>query len=94
MGVVDDLNTRLEFLGFTEDDREALLRARPLFEKYADGFVAAFYRHLLSFEPTRALLSDPQVKERLIHLQRDSLLSLTTSETSSRASSIDRASRR
>ncbi len=75
-----DLRLRLEFLQFTDEDREALRAIRPLLEKHADAFVASFYRHLLSFEPTRALLSDPQVKERLLHLQRDYLLSLTTGE--------------
>ena len=75
-----DLRLRLEFLQFTDEDREALRAIRPLIEKHADAFVAAFYRHLLSFEPTRALLSDPQVKERLLHRQRDYLLSLTTGE--------------
>jgi signal transduction histidine kinase len=38
--------------------------------------VGAFYRHLLSFEPTRALLRDPAMKERLLQKQRDYLLSL------------------
>jgi signal transduction histidine kinase len=38
--------------------------------------VAAFYRHLLSFAPTRQLLRDPEVKQRLLAKQRAYLLSL------------------
>jgi signal transduction histidine kinase len=45
-------------------------------EKQADGLVAAFYRHLLSFAPTRKLLRDPAVKDRLLGKQREYLLSL------------------
>jgi signal transduction histidine kinase len=67
---------RLAFLELGEEDRANLARLRPLLEKNADVFVAAFYRHLLSFEATRALLVDPQVKERLLRKQREYLLSL------------------
>jgi signal transduction histidine kinase len=49
---------------------------RPLLEKHADAFVASFYRHLLTFGPTRQLLRDPEVKERLLVKQRDYLLSI------------------
>src|SRR5262249_15448237 len=40
------------------------------------AFVGAFYRHLLSFQPTRDLLRDPKVKDRLLAKQRGYLLSL------------------
>jgi signal transduction histidine kinase len=71
-----DLEQRLAFLGFGDEDREALASLRPLLEKHAEGFVEAFYRHLLSFEQTRALLSDPAVKARVFESQRQYLLSL------------------
>ncbi|MFQ5697032.1 MAG: protoglobin domain-containing protein [Myxococcota bacterium] len=67
---------RLAFLDFGEGDRRALASLRPLLEANAERLVAHFYRHLLSFEPTRRLLRDPEVKERLLTLQRDYLLSL------------------
>jgi len=67
---------RLEFLNLEEEDRKLLMELGPLLEKHADALVAAFYRHLLSFAPTRALLKDPEVKKRLLAKQRKYLLSL------------------
>ncbi len=71
-----DLDERLAFLGLTAEDRRYLQELRPLLERHADALVGAFYRHLLSFEPTRALLHDPDVKERVMKKQREYLLSL------------------
>ncbi len=76
MSASADLNQRLSYLGFEPSDHELLADLRPVLEERADGFVAEFYRHLLSFEPTRRLLRDPAVKERLLSKQRDYLLSL------------------
>ena len=75
-----DLGQRLAFLGLTGEDQRYLEALRPILEQHADALVGAFYRHLLSFEPTRALLSDPAVKERLIRKQHDYLLSLAGSK--------------
>jgi signal transduction histidine kinase len=71
-----DLRERLQYLGLGEDDRAALEELRPAFEKHADSVVASFYRHLLAFEPTRGLLTHPDVRDRLIAVQRSYLLSL------------------
>ncbi len=71
-----DLEQRLAFLNLGPADLERLAQLRPLFEKQAPALVASFYRHLLSFPPTRQLLSDPQVKERLMQAQREYLVSL------------------
>ncbi len=71
-----DLEERLAFLAVSEDDRRLLAELRPLLERNADRLVTAFYRHLLSFEPTRRLLSDPAVKDRLLVKQREYLVSL------------------
>lgn len=71
-----ELARQLEYFDLAKADLELLQRLRPVLEKHADGLVAAFYRHLLSFEPTRRLLADPKVKERLLHKQRGYLLSL------------------
>ena len=71
-----DRSIRLAFFELGDEDRRNLARLRPLLEKHADSFVAAFYRHLLSFEPARALLADPEVKDRLLVKQREYLLSL------------------
>lgn len=73
-----DRETRLAFFELGGEDRVNLARLQPLLEKHADAFVAAFYRHLLSFEEPRALLADPDVKDRLLVKQREYLLSLST----------------
>ncbi|MGH0031059.1 MAG: protoglobin domain-containing protein [Myxococcota bacterium] len=72
-----DLSVRLEYLKLDDHEVERLRRLEPVLEKHADDFVAAFYRHLLAFGETRALLSDPLVKERLLGKQREYLLSLS-----------------
>jgi signal transduction histidine kinase len=71
-----DLEQRLAFLNLDERDSQRLADLRPILEKNARHFVSAFYRHLLSFESTRALLRDPSVKERLLFKQEEYLLSL------------------
>jgi signal transduction histidine kinase len=73
---MSDLEQRLVYLNLEEADLERLRRLRPLLEKHSAGFVASFYRQLLSFGPTRALLADPEIKERLLEKQRSYLLSL------------------
>ena len=76
-----DLEQRLAFLGFGSEDLEALQALRPVLEQHADGLVREFYAHLKRFEPTRALLADPGVAERLVARQREYLLSLTHDPT-------------
>ncbi len=61
-------------------DRALLAAMRTHLEEHADSLVAAFYRHLLSFEETRRLLRDPTVKERLLVQQRRYLVSLAGPE--------------
>ena len=76
METTHDIEQRLAYLNLEPGDLELLAALGPLLEKHADAFVAAFYRHLLSFEPTRQLLRDPDVKERLLAKQRSYVLSL------------------
>jgi signal transduction histidine kinase len=76
MSSPSDRELRLAFLELGEDDTENLSHLRPLLQKHADGFVSAFYRHLLSFEQTHKLLADIEVKERVLVKQREYLLSL------------------
>jgi hypothetical protein len=71
------LARRLVYLDFTDEDAACLRRLRPLLEASAEDLVAAFYRHLLGFDETRALLRDPDVKSRLLEKQRDYLISLS-----------------
>ncbi len=72
----EDLRQRLTFLGLDDTDRRLLRDLRPSLEKNADTIVAAFYRHLLSYDSTRKLLRDPEVKQRLLAKQREYLLTL------------------
>jgi signal transduction histidine kinase len=72
-----DLDERLAFLDLGDADLRLLAELRPLLERHADRFVAAFYRHLLSFDETRRLLANPEVKDRLLGKQREYLLSLS-----------------
>jgi len=70
------LEQRLSYLNLRSADVESLRCLREPLEKHADSFVGAFYRHLLSFQPTRDLLRDSEVKDRLLASQRAYLLSL------------------
>lgn len=74
----EELEERVGFLVLTETDRALLAGLGPLLERHAARFVSSFYRHLLSFEGTRHLLSDPAVKDRVLAKQREYLLSLAT----------------
>jgi signal transduction histidine kinase len=70
------IDQRLQFLDIGPEDLELLAALRPVMEENADHIVSVFYRHLLSFAKTRRLLSDPQVKDRLLELQKRYLVSL------------------
>jgi len=78
MGIMprEDIEQRLAYLNLGEDDLACLAELRPFVDREADGFVASFYRHLLTFAPTRQLLRDPDVKDRLLLKQREYLLSI------------------
>ena len=71
-----DLQQRLDFLDLEADDFERLALLRPIIEEQADRLVDAFYQHLLAFRPTRKLLRDPEVVQRLLGKQREYLLTL------------------
>jgi signal transduction histidine kinase len=76
MGLSESTEELLAYYEYGEVDRGLLAELAPLLEKNADGLVAAFYRHLLSFPSTRHLLRDPGVKERLLVMQRQYVVSL------------------
>jgi signal transduction histidine kinase len=71
---------RVTYFDYGDDDRRVLAELHTVLEKNADSLVAAFYRHLLSYSATRQLLRDPEVKERLLGMQRYYLLSLAGPE--------------
>jgi signal transduction histidine kinase len=80
MALARPLEERVTYFEYGDGDRRILADLRPVLEKNADSLVAAFYRHLLSYAATRQLLRDPQVKERLLGMQRRYLLSLAGPE--------------
>jgi signal transduction histidine kinase len=74
------LDERLAYLRLDESDLARLAELRPIVEAEADRFVDVFYRHLLTFEGPRALLTDPEVRDRLLASQREYLISLTSAK--------------
>src|SRR5262245_6471681 len=74
--MVATLEQRIQFLDLVPEDLELLASLRPVMEDHADRIVGVFYRHLLSFAATRQLLADPQVKDRLLDMQKRYLVSL------------------
>ncbi|MCH8045983.1 MAG: hypothetical protein IID44_19895 [Planctomycetes bacterium] len=75
-----DLDTWLAFLEMTDADAKKLRQLAPKFRSYAEPFVEAFYKHLLSFEETAGFLSDPQQVTRLKTLQKEHLESMFAAE--------------
>jgi signal transduction histidine kinase len=67
---------RADYFQYGPEQRALLAALRPTFEKHAEGLVADFYRHLLSFPATRDVLRDPAVTKRLLAVQREYLISL------------------
>jgi hypothetical protein len=52
---------RKAFLEFGEEDAKRLASAHEIARSYARPVIEDFYRHLLSFEETRAFFADPRV---------------------------------
>ena len=76
----NDIEQKKKFLRFRKADEDLLKELQKVFEENADKTVAAFYDHLLKFEETRRLLSDKEVTERLMGLQKQYLISLASGE--------------
>lgn len=76
MPLPEALEERVAYFDFREEDRRFLAELKSVLEKNAHLLVAGFYRHLLSYPTPRQLLRDPQVKTRLLEVQRRYLLSL------------------
>ena len=72
----EELQTRLAFLSFGEQDERNLAEIHGVISSRIDELIAEFYDHLLQFEELRGILSDPKLVERLKGSQRRYLLSL------------------
>ena len=71
-----ELQTRLAFLSFGDQDGLNLVEIRDVIASHIDEIIREFYGHLLQFEELRGILSDPTLVERLKGSQRQYLLSL------------------
>jgi rsbT co-antagonist protein RsbR len=71
---------RKAFLELRDDDVALLKGLNEIAQKYADPVIEEFYRHLLSFDETKAFFRDPQVLDRVKRLQKDYFLRLTTGD--------------
>jgi rsbT co-antagonist protein RsbR len=72
-----ELTFRKQFLELGEEDIKRLTGIGDLAKRYADDVIEDFYRHLLSFEDTRAYFGDPQLLERVKSMQKAYFLRLT-----------------
>ena len=72
----EELQARLAFLSFGEQDGRNLVEIREVIASHVDEIIGEFYDHLLQFEELRDILSDPALVERLKVSQRQYLLSL------------------
>ena len=75
--MITDREQRLQFLGLTGDEVGLLQALRPLFEREADTWAAALYRHLAQAADTESLLREHTTRERLLSLLRAYLLRVT-----------------
>jgi rsbT co-antagonist protein RsbR len=72
-----ELARRKRFLELGDEDVTRLTAINDLARRYADAVIEDFYRHLLSFEDTRAFFDDPQLLQRVKNMQKEYFLRLT-----------------
>lgn len=73
----EEIKKQKAFLEFTHDDENALTGINELAGRYADEVIEDFYKHLLSFEETRAFFNDPKLLQRVKNAQKEYFLRLT-----------------
>ncbi|MGE5470570.1 MAG: protoglobin domain-containing protein [Bacteroidota bacterium] len=73
----EEVRKRKAFLEFSENDVAVLTGANDLAREYADTMIEDFYRHLLSFEETRAFFSDADVLNHVRQMQKAYFMRLT-----------------
>ncbi len=73
----DDLQTRLSFLQFNQQDEKYLKALSEIFAPHIPDIVHNFYQHLQGFEATASLLTDELITERLLDAQKRYLERLT-----------------
>lgn len=78
MSTRGDPEERLALLGLGGEDVRALAALRPAIERHLEALLGAFFRHLETFAPMRALLAQAGVRERLHAVQCTYLRSLAS----------------
>ncbi len=73
---MDEIQRRMDFIGFTKHDIKLLSQMEGFAKAYADEAIAAFYQHLLSFRETRILLRNQDAIDRLISSQKNYILEI------------------
>src|SRR5260370_1505763 len=73
----EELVQRKQFLELGPDDVKRLTAINDLARRYADTVIEDFYRHLMLFDNTRSFFGDPQVLQRVKHMQKEYFLRLT-----------------
>ena len=73
----DDLQPRLSFLKFNQQDEEHLKALAEVFAPHIPDIVHSFYQHLQGFEETASLLTDELITKRLLDVQQRYLERLT-----------------
>lgn len=73
----DEVARRKAFLDFNDDDVKVLEGVNEIATHYADSMIEDFYRHLLSFDETRAFFSDPELLKHVKNMQKLYFMRLT-----------------
>lgn len=73
----DDLQSRLSFLQFNQQDEEHLKALAEVFAPHIPDIVDSFYQHLQGFDETASLLTDELITRRLLDVQQRYLERLT-----------------
>ncbi|MDD5460373.1 MAG: protoglobin domain-containing protein [Methylococcales bacterium] len=68
---------RRAFLELGDDDIQELVSIRKIAQEYADPVLEAFYKHLLSFDETRAFFQNPKLLEHVKQAQKAYFAGLT-----------------
>ena len=76
----EEVDERRRFLEFGERDTAVLKGLHAQLEPRRENFAAAFYDHLLQFEPLRSFIADEPVLLRLKHIQSRYFSQLTEGE--------------
>jgi signal transduction histidine kinase len=76
MANLPEIEQYTAFLNLGPSDIEHLAELKPVLEKHAPKLVDAFYAHLSFFPETRSLIENPEIKKRLLEIQRKYLISL------------------